>query len=262
MRLNAMNVQTNNLAQSARGESLCRFCGRQWFGSVAYCPYCGRKPGLTTQEPDVRPQIDEALAGGQGPLGMPAGELQWQDPKSARKEPRGTPWRVTGSLPRWLHAVRQSHVRDRSPLRQMDPESVAPLQGVPISGETPPGKRDRPTPSQLNKTASTLLFTTVVAGVCGLLLLWMLVKLLAPKTNEGASPQLPVSSSGIASPRPGPSTSAAQVPSIPPRTDTAVPAADPAVRQQERGAAQAAPQSNRSLCSVASEAAGLCKSQE
>lgn len=176
--LDAMNVQTNKLAQSARGESVCGFCRRPWFGLVAYCPYCGRKPSFTTinQEPDDRPQSDEA---------------------------------------------------------------------VPISGKKSPVERDRPTPSQLNKTALALLFKTVVAGVSALLLFWMVVKLPAPKTNEGASPQLPISTSGIASPRLGPSTSAAQVPSIPRRTDTKVP-----------------PQSNRSLCSVANEAAGLCKSQE
>jgi len=170
--VNAMNLQMTESAQPARGVSLCEFCRRPWFGLVAYCPYCGRKPSCFTaisQEPDDCPQIEEALASGQ-----------------------------------------------------------------------------RPTPSQLNKPALTLLFKTVVAGVSALLLFWMVVKLPAPRTNEAASPQLPISTSNIASPMRGPSTSAAQVPSIPLRTDTAVP-----------------PQSNRrSLCSVANEAAGLCKSQE
>jgi hypothetical protein len=199
----------NKLAQSARGENLCEFCGRLWFGPVAYCPYCGHKSSFTTisQEPDDRLQSGEASASGQITLGMRAGEMA----KSPRKESRGTP-----------------------------------LQGVPVSGETLPGERNRPAPSQSNKTALTLLFKTVVAGVSALLLLWMVVKLPGSKTNEGASPQLPISTSGIASPRWGPSTNTAQVPSVPLRTDTAVP-----------------PQSNRrSLCSVANETAGLCKSQE
>jgi hypothetical protein len=230
--LSAMNVQTNKLAQSARSESLCGFCGRQWFGSVAYCPYCGCKTNLTTQEPDDLSRRDEALAT-EGILAIPAGELDRQEPKSA----------------------------PQSTSRQINAESVAPLQGVPISGEPLPVKRDRATPSQLNKTA-TLLFKTVAAGVSALLLFWIMVKLLAPETNEGASPQLPIATSGIASPGPAPSTSAAPVPSIPLRTDTAVPAAEPAARQLERDAAQAAPPSLRSLCSVANETAGLCKSQK
>jgi len=95
-----------------------------------------------------------------------------------------------------------------------------------------PVEWDRPTPSQLNRTASTLLFKTVAAGVSALLLLWVVVNLPAPRTNEGASLQ--------------PSSSAAQAPSIPPRTETVAP-----------------PQSNRSSqCSAAHEAAGLCKSQK
>ena len=208
-----MKVQMKELAQSARGERECGVCGQPLFGLVAYCPYCGRKHGFTRTnlERDDHPQNDKALASGQGTLGMPAGELHSQEAKSPRKEPRGTP-----------------------------------LQGVPIFGESLRGERNRPAPSQLNRTALTLLFKTVVAGIGALLLFWMVVKLTATKTNDGASPQLPISTSGIASPSQGPSTSAVQVPPIPLRTDTAVP-----------------PQTNRrSLCSVANETAGLCKSQE
>ena len=205
-------VPMNEPAQSARGgESACGSCGRPWFGLVAYCPYCGRKSSLTTihREPDDRPPSDEASASGPGTLETLAGEPQRQEAKAPRKEPGGTP-----------------------------------LQEVPVSGRDLTGERDRPTPSQLNETASTHRFKTIAAGASALLLLWMAVKLFAPGTNEGASPQLPISTSGIASPRPVPAPSAAQVPSIPRRTDTAVP-----------------PQSNRSLCSVANETAGLCKVQ-
>jgi hypothetical protein len=210
-----MNVRMNQLARSARSESVvCEFCARPWFGLVAYCPYCGRKPSCFTtmkQEPDDRLRIDEALPSGQAILGMPVGELPYLEVKPPRQEPRETP-----------------------------------LQSVPLSGETLPVKWDRPAPSQLNRTASTLLFKTVVAGVSALLVFWLLVKLPAPKPNEGTSAQLPISTSGIASPGPGPSTSAAQVPSIPLPTDNAVPARS----------------NKRSLCSVAHETAGLCKSQE
>ena len=97
-----------------------------------------------------------------------------------------------------------------------------------------PVERNRPAPSPTNRTkaALTLLFKTAAAGAAVLLLVWTLVKLPAPKTNERATPQLPISTSGIASPNQGPST-------------TAVP-----------------PQANRTtLCSLAHETAGLCQSQ-
>jgi hypothetical protein len=200
-----MNVQMNRLAQSAQDDTLCEFCGRISVGLVAYCPHCGHKSSSTTinRERDDRPQSDEALASGPGTLGMPSGDIHLQEAKSPRKELHGTP-----------------------------------LQGVPIFGDTLSGERNKPTPSQLSKTALTLIFkTTVVAGVSALLLFWMVVKLPGSKTKEVASPQLPISTSRIASPRRGPSTNAAQVP-IPPQPN------------------------RRSLCSVANETAGLCKSQE
>ena len=114
-------VQMDKLAQSARGESQCEFCGRPWFGLVAYCPYCGRKPSFTTinQEPDDRPQSDEASAVDQN-LRMPAGELHRQEAKPPRKEPRGTP-----------------------------------LQGAPISATIAGSNATEPTPSQSNKSLDT-----------------------------------------------------------------------------------------------------------
>ena len=184
--LNAMNVvEIDKVARSsARGESQCRSCGRPWFGSVAYCPYCGRKPSFTTinQDPGDRIQGDAAVASGPATSGMPAVELHRPQPISPRKEPRGTP----------------------------------------------------------------LLFKALAAGVGVLLLLWVALKPPAPKTTEPASPQLPISAPGIASPRPAAPTSAAQVPSIPPRTGAAVPSKP----------------IGRLLCSEANEAQGLCKSQE
>lgn len=220
-----MNAQMNQLPQSARGEILCRSCGRQWFGSVAYCPYCGRKPSFTTQQPDDRPQSDKAVAGEQETFGMQAGELHRQVPEPPRE----------------------------SISRHMDAESVAPLQSVLTSRETLPVNRDRPAPS--------LLFWTVVAGV-SVLLVWMVVTLFAPDAYERGSPQLSISTSRIASPTPMPSTSAAQVQSIPAHTGTAIPAAGPTLRRQESEATKTATPSNKSLCSTAHEGAGLCKSQE
>jgi hypothetical protein len=188
----AMNVQMNMSAPSERDERLCGYCRRPWFGWVAYCPYCGREASFATinQEPDDRPQGDEAVASRQGTLGTTTGEL-------------------------------------------------------PVFDKNISVERDRPVPSQLSKTASALLFKILVAGVTALLLLWMMGKLLAPKPNEGASPHPPIATSGIAPPTRGPLTSATQVPSIPRRTESAVP-----------------PRSSKPPCSVAHEAAGLCISQE
>jgi hypothetical protein len=108
-----------------------------------------------------------------------------------------------------------------------------------------PVEANRPAPSQFNKIKSALplLLKTAAAGITVLLLFWMVVKLPAPKTNERATPQLPISTSGIASPNQRPPTSAAQQPSIPLRTDTPV------------------PPNRTTLCSLAHETAGLCKSQ-
>ncbi|NPC55888.1 hypothetical protein [Caenimonas soli] len=166
-----MNVQMNKWAQSARGENLCGYCLQPWFGLVAYCPYCGRKPSFATisQEPDDLPQRDEVVASAQRTLEMPSGELPW-----------------------------------------------------------------------------ALLFKSVIAGVAALLLLWIVPKLLAPRTSEEASAHPPVSTAGIAPP---PTRSAvmgaAQAPSMPLRSESAVP-----------------PRSSRPPCSVAHEKAGLCKSQQ
>jgi hypothetical protein len=266
-----MNVQINNLAQSARGESVCGFCGRRWFGLVAYCPYCGRKPSFPTinQEPDDRAQSDDALASGQRTLWMPAGELHGQEAKSPRKEPflridqesddRRQSDEALASGILGMPAGELQYQEAKSPRKE--PRGTQ-LQGEPILGEALPRERKGPTPSQSSKKASTLLFKAAAAGLGVLLLLWTVVKLPAPKTDEGASPQLPKSTSGVASPSRGPSTTAAQQPPIPLRTDTAVPAGDQTVRQQERDPAQAAPQSkSRPLCSVAHQTAGLCKSK-
>jgi hypothetical protein len=208
MRLDAMNIQMNQLAQSARDESLCESCGRRWFGLVAYCPYCGRKPRLTTEAPGALPRSDDVFAGEQGTLGLPDGGPLWQDPESPRNEPNAT---------------------------------VGPTVGA-----TVPVQRDSPAASQSSKPSWMLLFTTIlVAGISAVLLVWMLVKLPVPNTNEQTSPPLATPSSGTTAPRQGPPTRAAQAPPIPPRTDTAVPA-----------------RPKRSPCSVAHEAAGLCKSQD
>ena len=216
--LDAMNVvEIDKVARSStRGESQCEFCGRPWFGLVAYCPYCGRKASVTAinQGPDDRLQGDAASASGEGLSGMPAGIS-------------GMPAGIAG-MPAGISEMPAGIAR----MPAGEPHRQA--------AKSPP-KEPRATP---------LLFKILAAGVSLLLLLWMAVKLPAPKTTEEASPQPPISASSIAPPRRGASTSTAQAPSIPPRTDTAVPVPVP-------------PQSNRSsLCSVANEAAGLCKSQK
>lgn len=147
--IEALDVQMDPVTEPVHSGSPCAFCGRPWFGRVAYCPYCGRQPGA-----------------------RPAG-------------PR--------------HAVAMPAPNARTPL-------------------------------QRNRKSSALLLKTVLALVGALLVLWVALKPLAPRTGQEAAPA-PV----IATP----------APAIPPRAAAAAP-----------------PRSNRSLCSEASEAVGLCKSQE
>jgi hypothetical protein len=182
------------------------------------CGFCGRPLfGAVAycpycgRKPSFTAIGDEVLESGTATRGMPAGGLHRPEARPPRKEPRATP-----------------------------------VQGVPILGSLP-GERDSATPSQLNKTTVTLLFKIAAIGVSALLLFWMAVKLPGLMTHEGASPRLPISSSGVVSPMGSPSTSAAQkTPPVPQGTDIAPP-----------------PQANRrSLCSAAHEAAGLCKSQQ
>ena len=104
--------------------------------------------------------------------------------------------------------------------------------------------RDRPQSDKPEREPlGTLLFKAAVVAI-GALLLWMADKP-APKSDEGASAQ-PTATSAIASPGAGAGLppGGAQLPSVPPPVEAAVP-----------------PPSNSPLCSVASEMAGLCKSQ-
>ena len=220
-----MNDRMDKLAQWAPDESRCGFCGRRWFGLVVYCPYCGRESGFTTahQEPDLPSHSDEALATEAATLGVPAGKLSSQDPEPPPELPREEP--------------RETPLQDAPVAQSERLEDLVPGQDL-LFGP------DKAAASKSNTRASTLLYKTAVAGVSALLLVWMGLKLLAPKTNEGASAQVPISASGIAPATRAASTSAPQVPPSSVRTETAVPQP-----------------SNRSLCSAANEAAGLCKSQ-
>lgn len=58
-------------------ERACGYCRRPWFGAVAYCPYCGRKPSFETvgQEPDLRRQSDKPLASEQPSSEIPSTNL-------------------------------------------------------------------------------------------------------------------------------------------------------------------------------------------
>jgi hypothetical protein len=134
------------------------------------------------------------------------------------------------------------------------------------------------------KSRVPLLVKTAIAGVSVLLLLWIVLKAPAPKTDEAASPHATTSSMGAGPPTTP--TSAAQGPSV------QVPSAQKAPSEQAQpvqsqpvqaqpvqaqpvqaqpvqaptapsgpGTTAAPRPPNRSLCSVANETAGLCKSQ-
>jgi hypothetical protein len=158
-----------------------------------------------------------------------------------------------------------------------------------------PGNRPV-TDGVFTSAALALVFIPVVVVVIAVLLFWIGAKLLAPGTKQEAAPSAPRSTSGVVvSPMPtqgptqgstqgrmqgptqGPSTGAAPAPARAPAPPPA-PAAKPGATQgpasgRSTGAAPApsspprsdtavpAPPNRSPLCSVADEAAGLCRSQ-
>ena len=229
-----MNVQTNELTRSAQGVSSCGFCSQPWFGSVAYCPYCG-KPGLASaKRPGDARRDAKAAAGDKGNFGTPTGTLPWRDDEPSHRESRRKP-----------------------------------LAGLPAFDKELPAGQDSAASPPINRTVLALLF--IAAAAVGALLLWMVFKLAAPKPDTGAPPQPPISASETPPPAPGPSTDAAPVPSTPAPTGAALPPPTPARRAETaappptpapRAETAIPPPSNSgALCSPASEAAGLCKSQ-
>lgn len=183
----AMHAQSTQ-GPSARGPIACEFCARPWFGLVAYCPYCGRKPSFTM----INQESDDLL--------------------------------------------QRSHREEAAP--PADVPGEGPPRGVPLAADDPPMERANPVGSRRGKKSPRLLFTAAIVGASALLVLWSGAKLLAPSASVGQVPSTPQHPSAELSS--SPSRTATPVPS----TGTLVPSPSP-----------------RSLCSAASEQAGLCKPQ-
>jgi len=186
-----MNVQTDELAelvQPRRGESRCEYCGRPWFGLVAYCPYCGRKAGFTTVSEVSHPRLenDEALTSEQAASWVLPREQRVHNAESLRKQSR-----------------------------------TAPVEDMPGLVENLPGQRNVAARSRFNKPGFTLLLSIVVAGA---LLVWLLVGLFASDEDERASPPVQRAITGrIESPPQTPVTNVAKPSPVPPSTDTSAP---------------------------------------
>ncbi|AMO23942.1 hypothetical protein UC35_15075 [Ramlibacter tataouinensis] len=131
------------------------------------------------------------------------------------------------------------------------------------SGPALPFGQDASAPSRWRRSSAvTLGFKTAIAGVSALLLFWA-VKVLAPRAGEEASLPPPVPPTAVMGNAGQDGATAAPAPLAPlatPRTPAAV--AAPAPSAPPRAAAPGPPNPSRSLCSVADEAAGLCKSRQ
>src|SRR3954469_15555382 len=80
----------NNLTPAGR-ERVCQFCARPWFGSVAYCPYCGQKRSLAALDQPRQESAHEGppAATQEESLRMPAVEPGFHETEPTRKEPSG-----------------------------------------------------------------------------------------------------------------------------------------------------------------------------
>lgn len=76
----AMDMQ----ARSGHGKTNCGFCGRAWFGDVAFCPYCGRRAAgaPTVTDPNAPTAADDGLVGSHPALA------------AARADKRGVRWKA------------------------------------------------------------------------------------------------------------------------------------------------------------------------
>lgn len=72
-----MDAAVDTAIESARSTASCAQCGREWFGEVAYCPYCGRP---SASAPEDRPQVHDAPAAPPTPLPRAS---KWAPGKSA-----------------------------------------------------------------------------------------------------------------------------------------------------------------------------------
>jgi hypothetical protein len=201
----------------------CGFCGEAWFGDVNYCPYCGR-PSASASAPTATDPPPEADS-----------DSDWLD---------GSPHALAGDVPSAAGPMRAGAMRQ--------------------SGTPAGGGAEQPGTGWKRWTKPIALATVLAALVFG-------VSEFAGTDSDRPGPQGAMPAPGGDAARSGTvGTSAGAAASAPPAP--AVSRAEPAPPAQQQAPAPAAaptptpapapapapPARNRSLCSAANEAAGLC----
>lgn len=230
-------------AEARPGQATCGACGQPWFGDVAYCPYCGR--------PSAGAAADTAADASAAPA--PQAAL----PPVLEQEP-GSAARASAAVARVTHAVAD---RVHSFAGQM--RASAAMAGA---------WADRP-------GIGWRVWWKPVATVAALGVVAIAVDRLSTRSGDAAAAQ-ETTRTTVAAPGPAPATPAVNAVPAPPPTTTAMGAPPAPVRGEPAGSAQppptepaaapradtqpqapAPPAPRRSLCSAASEAAGLCNPQ-
>jgi hypothetical protein len=233
-----------NIATSPR--ETCGFCGEPWFGSVAYCPYCGCASGGAT----VATAADPA----------PESDFMFGTDFTAEAglAPRAD-LATTGDDAPDIDFDALARAADGGPARAHDPHEHAP-----------------PEPSRARRGGWKPVALATVLGSVVLAAIVLGVGQRAATSDDRAGPQGTVrvlggdaaqgsptqTDAAVAAPAAAAAPAqAAPAPDAPPPAPA--PAAPAAPRAEAEAPAQqpAAPAPRRSLCSVANEAAGLCRPQ-
>lgn len=208
------------------GREKCGFCGGAWFGTVAYCPYCGNASG-----------------------GAPVPTVA--DPaREANATPVADSAPMTDSAP----VADSTSIVDSAPVVDLDRLALAAEDGpAPEHATHEPSAGTR----RSGWKFMALALATVVGAVVLAAILFAVGQLAATSGGRAGPQQDPVRAPGGDAARSGTIPSNAGVPA-------SAPAAPRAEMQPQPQAQQPAPPPhapNRSLCSAANEAAGLCHAQ-
>jgi hypothetical protein len=258
-----MGTALDTPAATRRGKANCGFCGKARFGDVAYCPYCGRPSASapTGTGAHAPPAADrDAAARADAPAPAPQATL-----RPVLKPQPGSAASAPAADGRAMQALANSIHSYAGRMRRFG---------------APAGARAEARTGQQGMRWVTR-WMGIIASAMALALLGIAVQDVAERNSArrvpaaGAAGTAPSEASArVAAPRaapaPAPATAAVTAPatpnggaSAPPAqalgAGPAMPRADTAPPQQPPAAAT--PARNRTLCSAANEAAGLCNPQ-
>lgn len=231
----------DRLSRSRHARPECAGCGEAWFGEVAYCPYCGRSSTSATTGADAhaRPASDPFAEAGADRV-EPVLEVLPQDAdKVASAAPVAVPTPPAQPVASAASETAPQPPPQRSPLAPTVADPVHSHAGTTTVSATPAATRADP-PGRRRSAA----WKPIVAAAIALAVVAMAAVQLTGTRSDRVTRQVErrvpvVGAVGEATPAP------------PPRADIKPPNAG----------APVPPARNRSLCSAASEAAGLCTAQ-